>query len=307
MNHQDDLGSVLTRETTVSMFKKAYKDLGIAMLLIQSNIVKGCGIGASTIFTALLLLVFTGKNLYIAMNSRYSVDFEGKKDAYYRFLKDPHFNWSKFVLRLAFRVSCICCSTITGTPRPCFFVMDDSIIKKESSSNVELLSWIFDHVCGRTIKSFNLLMLGWTDGYSFLPVQFLMMCSEKMAKKSLEKDWATDPRTCAGRTKKMAQWKKLDAAVEMVRRAMEAGFEVAALLVDTWFTNEPFIKKMLGIGMDTIGMLKDHHQQYWYHGKLYNLKGVFGKAWSRKKRRNHRFDHCEHQIFQDLGKDCVCC
>ena len=283
MKHQEDLGSVLTRETTVSMFKKAYKDLGIAMLLIQSNIVKGCGIGASTIFTALLLLVFTGKNLYIAMNSRYSVDFEGKKDAYYRFLKDPHFNWSKFVLRLAFRVSCICCSTFTGTPRPCFFVMDDSIIKKESSSNVELLSWIFDHVCGRTIKSFNLLMLGWTDGYSFLPVQFLMMCSEKMVKKSLEKDWDTDPRTCAGRTKKMAQWKKLDAAVEMVRRAMEAGFEVDALLVDTWFTNEPFIKKMLGIGMDTIGMLKDHHQQYWYHGKLYNLKGVFGKAWSRKK------------------------
>ena len=57
MNHQDDLGSVLTRETTVSMFKKAYKDLGIATLLIQSNIVKGCGIGASTIFTALLLLL----------------------------------------------------------------------------------------------------------------------------------------------------------------------------------------------------------------------------------------------------------
>jgi hypothetical protein len=279
MSHQKEIGTVLQRETTVSMFKKAYKDLGIAFMLTQCNIVKGCGIGVSAIFSVLLLLVFTGKNLYVAMNARYSIDFEGKKDVYYRFLKDPHFNWSKFILRLSFKVACICCSTFTGTPRPCFLVMDDSIIKKQRSKNVELLSWIHDHVCGKTIKCFNLLMLGWTDGYSFLPVQFLMMCSAKnLAKEASETEWNTDPRTCAGRTKKMAQWQKATAAVEMVRRALETGFEVTALLVDTWFTNEPFIKKMLDIGMDTIGMLKNHNQQYWYKGKLYSLPALFHQA-----------------------------
>ena len=35
MKHQEVLGSVLMRETTVSMLKKAYKELEIAMLLIQ--------------------------------------------------------------------------------------------------------------------------------------------------------------------------------------------------------------------------------------------------------------------------------
>lgn len=284
MNHQNDIGTVLQRETTASMFKKAYKDLGIALMLAQCNFGKACGIGVSTIFSTLLLLVFAGKNLYVAMNSRYSIDFEGKKDVYYRFLKNPHFNWSKFILRLSFKVACICRATFTGTTRPCFLVMDDSIIKKKCSKNVELLSWIRDHVCGKTIKCFNMLMLGWTDGYSFLPVQFLMMCSVKnLVKEARETVWNTDPRTCAGRTRKMAQWQKAAAAVEMVRRAMATGFEVTALLVDTWFTNEPFIQKMLDVGMDTIGMLKNHNQQYWYKGKLYSLPALFHQARFRQK------------------------
>ena len=76
----------------------------------------------------------------------------------------------------------------------------------------------------------------------------------------------------------MAQWQKAAAAVEMVRRAMATGFEVTALLVETGFTNEPFIQKMLDVGMDTIGMLKNHNQQNWYKGKLYSLPALFHQA-----------------------------
>ncbi len=171
------------------MFIDAYKKLGIAALLLKCNIIKGCGFGVSTVFLELLLLVFTGKNLYVAMNSRYSFDFKGKKDVYYRFLNDPHFNWGKFVLQLAIKVISICNYTFTGTPRPCFLVMDDSIIRKDRSSCVELLSQMFDHVDHKQHRGFNLLMLGWTDGYTFLPVQFLMMCAaEHRIQKSLKKD-----------------------------------------------------------------------------------------------------------------------
>ncbi len=42
--------------------------------------------------------------------------------------------------------------------------------------------------------------------------------------------------------------------------------------MDTWFTNEPFIKKAMDEGVDIIGMLKDNKQRYYYNGKLYNLK-----------------------------------
>ena len=42
----------------------------------------------------------------------------------------------------------------------------------------------------------------------------------------------------------------------------------------TWFTNEPFIKNVLGVGPDVIGMLKDNKQVYQYKGKTVNLKQI---------------------------------
>ena len=36
--------------------------------------------------------------------------------------------------------------------------------------------------------------------------------------------------------------------------------------MDTWFTNEPFIKEVIAEGIDVIGMLRDNRQRYHYHG-----------------------------------------
>lgn len=57
----------------------------------------------------------------------------------------------------------------------------------------------------------------------------------------------------------------------MIRDAIVAGIQAAYVLIDTWFTNEPFIKKVLYEGIGVIGMLKDSRQRY-YKGRLYNLK-----------------------------------
>jgi hypothetical protein len=48
------------------------------------------------------------------------------------------------------------------------FVLDDSVIGRKRSKRVELLSYVFDHVAGKSVKGFNLLTLGWTDGFSFI-------------------------------------------------------------------------------------------------------------------------------------------
>lgn len=48
------------------------------------------------------------------------------------------------------------------------------------------------------------------------------------------------------------------------------------VLMDTWFTNEPFIRRIKEIGLEVIGMLKDTKQQYWYHERLMNLRQLAG-------------------------------
>ena len=62
--------------------------------------------------------------------------------------------------------------------------------------------------------------------------------------------------------------------MKMLRDALNAGIKADYLLMDTWFTNEPFIKNVLDVGLDIIGMLKNNQQMYHYKGKLYNLNNL---------------------------------
>ena len=83
-----------------------------------------------------------------------------------------------------------------------------------------------------------------------------------------------DKRTNGFKNRIAATMKKPDAAMEMIRSVLNAGIPASYILMDTWFTNEPFIKNVLGVGLDVIGMLKDNKQVYHYKGKLVNLKQI---------------------------------
>ena len=60
--------------------------------------------------------------------------------------------------------------------------------------------------------------------------------------------------------------------MQLIRNALSAGIKTSYVLMDTWFTNEPFIANILADGLDAIGMLKDNKQCYIYKDKRYNLK-----------------------------------
>ncbi len=137
---------------------------------------------------------------------------------------------------------------------------------------MELLSYVFDHVIGRTVKGFHLLTLGWTDGYSFVPVGFNMLASADATKQVQGMKTGIDKRRNGYKARKDAVLKKPDAAIKLIQNALSAGIRASYVLMDTWFTNEPFIGRILDEGLDVIGMLKDNRQFYFYHGTRYNLK-----------------------------------
>lgn len=45
-----------------------------------------------------------------------------------------------------------------------------------------------------------------------------------------------------------------DAAILLIRRALAAGIHADYVLMDTWFTTEPMLEKLLETGIDAIGM-----------------------------------------------------
>ena len=83
---------------------------------------------------------------------------------------------------------------------------------------------------------------------------------------------------------------KTDAAILLIKNALNAGIKADCVLMDTWFTTEPMLKEILKTGIDAIGMVKQLKQRYTYKGKqctlpqlkkFVNLKGarnIFGSV-----------------------------
>ena len=258
---------IYQNDKTQNQFSNALKELKIGKLLRNSNITKSCGISAYEVFQFLLLLVFQGRNLFRFLNSKHK-DQAVSKNTYYRFLNETSYNWSKFLLLLAAKVT----SRFDALARPeRVKVLDDSVVKRNRSKSVELLARVYDHVEHKFQKGFTLLTLGWSDGYSFIPVGFNLLSSAKKNNRYNEISENIDHRTNGYKFRKESMMSKTDAAVLLIQRTLQSGINADYLLMDTWFTTEPMIRSVLDTGLDVIGMVKQLKQRYTYKGKKYTL------------------------------------
>ncbi len=256
-------------ENTQNKFSRAIHELKIGGLLRQSNITKNCGVPAFEVFQFLLLLVFQGKNLFRFLNSKHK-EQAVSKNTYYRFLNETSYNWKKFLFLLSLKVT-TAFDHLTRPERVKAFVLDDSVIKRNRSKKVELLARIYDHVEHKFQRGFSMLTLGWTDGYSFVPVGFNMLSSANKANRFQETTDNIDHRTNGYKARKDSMLSKPEAAIKLIKGALDSGIVADYVLMDTWFTTEPMIASILGLGLDVIGMVKQLKQQYYFHGKTYTL------------------------------------
>ena len=256
-------------EQTQNQFSDAVKELQIGRLLRKSNISKSCGISAYEVFQFLLLLVFQGKNLFRFLNSKHR-DLAVSKNTYYRFLNETSFNWKKFLLLLSAKVTAAF-SSLTRPERIKVLILDDSVITRNRSKAVELLARVYDHVTHKYQKGFTMLTLGWSDGYSFVPVGFNMLSSSKQTNRYQEISDKVDHRTNGYKARKESLLSKPEAAILLIQRALHTGIQADYVLMDTWFTTEPMLAQILACGIDAIGMVKQLKQRYSYGGKKYTL------------------------------------
>ena len=264
------INHISQNENTKDDFSKTIKELQIGKLLRRSNISKNCGISAFEVFQFLLLLVFQGKNLFRFLNSKHK-DQAVSKNTYYRFLNEPSYNWGKFLLLLAVKVT-TAFNLLTRPERVNVLILDDSVIKRNRSKSVELLARVYDHVEHKCQKGFTLLTLGWSDGYSFIPTGFNMLSSANKSNRYNEISDAIDHRSNGYKIRKESMMHKTDAAIRLIENALNAGIKAQYVLMDTWFTTEPMIGAILNTGLDVIGMVKQLKQRYTYNGKQYKLQ-----------------------------------
>ncbi|MCJ7603826.1 MAG: transposase [Desulfobulbaceae bacterium] len=257
-------------------------DFQIGTLLNKSGVRKLRGVSPLMLFSVIFMLPFEGNNFYRGIVTNAGLPF--KKNAAYELLKNPRHNWRKFLLALAVQVSNLF-FLLTSKEREKVLIFDDSTYDRSRSKVVELLAWIFDHNSGTKLKGFKLLTLGWSDGASFLPLDFILCSSAKADKRIQDIKKVLDKRTCGYKRRLEAITKSTEHLEGMVKRVLSAGIEADYILMDSWFC-WPAILAKLGQHLPVICMAKNmpkvfyRHQDQWVTlGTLYSrIRKRPGKA-----------------------------
>lgn len=263
-------------QSRISSFISDYQ---IGTLLNFSGIKKLKGVSPLMLFSAIFQLPFEGNNFYRGIVTNGALPF--RKNAAYDLLKNPRHNWRRFLLFLAVQVASFF-SRLTNDDREKVLIFDDSTYDRSRSKAVELLAWIFDHNSRTSLKGFKLLTLGWTDGASFLPLDFILCSSAKAQKRLQDISKALDKRTCGYKRRLEAITKSTAHLEDMVKRALTFGIKADYILMDSWFC-WPVILAKLGKHLPVICMAKDMQKVFYlYQGQYVRLSGLYKKI---KKRR----------------------
>ena len=256
--------------------KSTFKDLKILKHLQTAGITKSFGFTCAYLFQLVFCLIFENKNWFRMLESNKSSDVP-EKDTVYRFLKQSTFNWRRFLLSLtAYAIAKV--SKLTRHDRPKVFILDDSSYDRNRSKHVELLARCFDHASQkmRFYKGFRMLTLGWSDGATFMPVDFSLLSSKKSQINGISEK--VDKRSSGYKRRKEALQTAPEQIPDMLKRAMNAGIDASYVLMDTWFTSQPLIKAITEQGLDVIGMVKKLNQRYIVNGKRVSLDQLYRLA-----------------------------
>jgi len=182
MNHTQNYLEQQEAKRLQNRISSFLEDFKVGTLLGGSGIRKLRGAKPLAVFASIFSLPFSGVNFSRGIVNNPELEF--RKDAAYEFLKNPRYNWRKFLLGLV-TVVVRFMDVLTSEQREKVLIIDDSTYDRSRSKVVELLGWVHDHNANRSLKGFKLMTLGWSDGVSFLPLDFISSFGVGIAKEDL--------------------------------------------------------------------------------------------------------------------------
>jgi hypothetical protein len=270
-------------EKKFEIFIKRFK---IKHLLRRTNANKAKGIAAHIIFTFLLGLIFTQKNLYTFLNaSREKTIVE--KDAVYRFLSKPNVNWEAFVQNLG-SAAVAEVDRLTSEKRRTALIIDDSPYYRNRSKKVEMLSLCYDHAEGRYYKGFNLLTMGWSDGQTFIPVDYRLLASGNDKNLLCGSNVKEDKRTLATKRRTDARTEKPTLVLNMLENAKGTPAQAKYVLFDSWFCSPSSLLSIRELDYHVVARLKNHkNYRYLHKGQCLSICEIY--KMSKKRRGKSRY------------------
>jgi len=121
-----------------------------------------------------------------------------------------------------------------------------------------------------------MLTLGWSDGHTFIPVDFSLLSSTKSQINGISD--RIDKRTSGYKRRTEALRRSTELVPLMLDQALASGMAASYVLMDSWFTFAPLIREITQCGLDVIGMVKATNQRYLVNSRKLSLKELYSVA-----------------------------
>ena len=255
---------------------------GIGRILSKHSLDKMRGRDMAEQILAMMVFRILGETIGFMSKTKFYGILEVGKNCFYRLLARPEMDWRILLLSMARRFQNIVRKEkAEETDAPKCYIIDDTTVSK-TGLHFEGLSRVFDHVLGKCVLGYKLLILAFFDGRSTYTVDMsIHRESGKKGDYSLskkERSMQFHKERIEGNPDyerfKELDTKKSDNVIRMIERAYKGGLRAAYALMDTWFVKPPLVctvRKIGGGAIHVVGRLAMGKDRYAVGSRHYNV------------------------------------
>lgn len=227
-----------------------FERFSLGRLLSRMDMRKEQGYSFVQLIMAICMFRVCGETIHSAYTANFHGLVKTGKNCYYRLFERQSMDWRRLLMTMAVRFYTILCKeNIAEAEEPKCLIIDDTTLEK-TGIYMEGISRVFDHVKGRCVLGYKLLLCAYCDGKSTLPVDFTIHSEKgrdkkygltaKQRKARFQKDRQSDS-FAATRFSELED-DKISMSIEMVKRATKLGLQAEYVLCDSWFTCEKLLR-----------------------------------------------------------------
>ena len=263
------------------------KCFSFSSLCKSISLIKLKGYSFEWVLTILLSMPFIdAASVHSMLNGCVKHQIQASKDTFYRLKNNPGISWRLVLWLFASKFKDLTNNRLSNNGGIKCLIFDDTLLAKTGKC-IEKVSRVWNHVTQRYVLGFKLLVMGYWDGTSFIPLDFSIhrergKNQEKpfgLKKKEYKKQYRKHRKggSFSNERVKEVDMSKIDSAIKMFKKAVSMGYVVDYVLMDSWFTCDAFIDAVQSVKKQTIyliGMYKTPRSKFLYRGKSYTYNEI---------------------------------
>jgi hypothetical protein len=258
-----------------SLISSFIKLIGLNKLSKKVNFKRKSKFNLLWLFSYLLELRFSRHSLFRAGKNK--TDRTTHIKTVRNILSDGRINWQKLLCLTAVKLI-NSLKPVIDKRRRLALIVDDTLMPRAFSKKTELLAKVYDHDKHKYLTGYRGLTLGWSDGNTFLPVNFALMSTKKYQNLLGRKVKTWDQRSLAGKRRSQARRPMNEVTVELIKQAVRLGIAAKYVLFDSWFSSPKMFFQLKQLGLSGLGMIKKSSKIYYvYRHRHYDIKGLYNR------------------------------